>query len=490
MFRTLLIKEIQDAVNDFRILITMILCVILIPTGIYLASQEYVRKNQTYQQEQQAYYESNQGKIHGGFQAEGYRPPSPLSVFALGLEDFFPKNSRLSNNYSFSYERIPDVSEPLSTLFGKIDFIFAVSFVLSILALIFTFNAVSGEKEACTLRLVLANSVPRWQILLAKLFGRYLIFIVPFLTGIFLGLIVVQLSGNINLFITNILFSTLVIIGSSLLFLFIIFNLGILISVLTKQSITSLILQLFCWAFFFLIIPKVSPMIAEVIQPIKSRQIVNKEKDTIRQDLKNELNRKSSDLLKEIMNQNGVEFDNNLMTVWQSEAGSRAIKEYDKNEDKIQMEKEYEEKINSALGKIEQEYKTQLTRQQLLTMNFSRLSPLSCFTYLVTDLAATGPEEMNSFDKNSQKFLEFVKQEIYDDFYFKRYSWYGSYWGFDMKKEGTEDKKHDVPVMRDYRHTTLNQALKANWIDLVLLVFYGILFFAGSFVGFLRYDVR
>ena len=49
----------------------------------------------------------------------------------------------------------------LSSALGNLDFLFVVSTVFSLLALLFTFDAVAGEREAGTLRVTLANALPR-----------------------------------------------------------------------------------------------------------------------------------------------------------------------------------------------------------------------------------------------------------------------------------------------------------------------------------------
>ena len=68
----------------------------------------------------------------------------------------------------------------LSSALGNLDFLFVVSTVFSLLALLFTFDAVAGEREAGTLRITLANALPRDLFLWSKLIGGYIVFVVPF----------------------------------------------------------------------------------------------------------------------------------------------------------------------------------------------------------------------------------------------------------------------------------------------------------------------
>ena len=78
---------------------------------------------------------------------------------------------------------------------GHLNFLFVVSTVFSLLALLFTFDAVDGERETGTIRLTLANAIPRDRFLLGKLVGGYFVFVVPFLVSFLLGLLLLALQG-------------------------------------------------------------------------------------------------------------------------------------------------------------------------------------------------------------------------------------------------------------------------------------------------------
>ena len=72
------------------------------------------------------------------------------------------------------------IDNPLVQLYGNIDYLFIVSFVLSIFAFIFTFSGITGEKESGTLRLIVANNVSRSNVLVSKIAGPYMVFLAPF----------------------------------------------------------------------------------------------------------------------------------------------------------------------------------------------------------------------------------------------------------------------------------------------------------------------
>ena len=64
-------------------------------------------------------------------------------------------------------------------IFGSLDLAFIVKVVLSLFAILLTFDAICGEREGGTLKLVLSNAVPRDRVILGKLVGGFLALVVP-----------------------------------------------------------------------------------------------------------------------------------------------------------------------------------------------------------------------------------------------------------------------------------------------------------------------
>ena len=74
--------------------------------------------------------------------------PTPLSVFANGLADALPSYLGMTRNGVT--QGAPALVSSLSYLLGHLDFLFVVGTVFSLLALLFTFDAVcrGNEKRA------------------------------------------------------------------------------------------------------------------------------------------------------------------------------------------------------------------------------------------------------------------------------------------------------------------------------------------------------
>jgi len=485
MLKTLITKEITETILDLRFVVATLLCVVLIPLGMYVSLKDYEQRLQEYQTSVQQYEQrSKETMFSGDFGAEGYRPPSPLSVFSGGLKDKL--NMKVTTQYDGNYliENLSQDENPQAALFGKIDFAFIVGTVLSLLALIFTFRIVTGEKESGTLRLIVAGSVPRWKIIFSKIAGGYCIFLIPILLSFMFGLLFLNRSEVFSLSAQHYGTVFLVLIAA-LLFLFCIFSMGVLISVLTHSSIVSMIGVLFAWVLLVLVIPKMSPMIAQVVCPVQSRQVVDTEKALVLGEIRREKEKAEAELYKKVLAEAGLGVDRAFDD---SDETQQAQKQYD--EQKGPVLRQYQERMNKEARRIEENYTNQRRAQEAIAANLSRMSPVCCLAYALSELSGAGTSEMENFSKQAQQFQETVKQNYYDNFEFSEYRtenrWSGGYY----RKEGFDLDTFPVPHMSNYRHVALAGALSVCWLDIVLLVLFSVLFFAGAFVSFLRYDVR
>ena len=488
MFSTLLLKEIRESIQTSRFLIAAILCLLFLPMGMFVTARHYERQLSEYNDAVRLYIQTSEGRVGYGFQAEGYRPPSWKSIFSTGLEQYFPKKAVTSNSGRYTIINDVELSNPHSLLFGKIDYQFIVGFVLSLLALIYTFNSISGEKETGTLRLIISNAVSRSTILVSKILGNLIVFLAPFFVAMIIGFLILGFQKNIPLFTADSAVVILLIMLTTILFMAALFNLGVMVSSFTARSLTSMVTLLLIWAAMTLAIPKFSPMLAETLYPIKSPQVVRMEKENVRANIEKELDTRSRKMFEQIMTTHGADY-HQLSWPPRDAAAKQAFEQYDRDEETLR--KEYEERIITETSRIERDYANLSRKQEGIAVNLARISPLSCFTYVVTELSGTGLLELENFRNRAERFQEQVNKAIYNNYITKRYgNTSGSTAISTMNKEGFEDKRVPIPNMSDYRHVSAVEALRTVWIDILLLGMYALLFFAGAFVSFLRYDVR
>jgi len=486
MLKTLIRKEVTETILDLRFWVVTALFLILIPLGMYVSRKDYESRLANYQQEHGMYRE-HYGKDTGpDVEAQGFRPPSMLSIFALGLDPFMPDKAITSRSGLVRAAKEPGIDNPESLLFGKADYLFNVSFIVSLAALIFTFNRISGEREKGTLRLMVSGSIRRGEILLAKIVGNYLVLLVPFVIAFLAALIILNASFAISIRSSGFWLALTAIVLITLLFILVMVSLGICVSTLTHGSIASIMMLFLVWVMAVLGIPKMSPMIAEAVYPIESRNVVDLAERIAREDIEREFNEKKSDLFRRCRTEFGVTHDN-VSTRPSGEAEKKAYTKYD--QEVVALENERQRRIADATRKLEQDYRNKRNVQASLAVNLSRISPVSCYTYLISGISGTGTAEPDKFTENAERYQDEVKAAIYDNWIIKSYSLGHGRATSSDPVDGFDSSKASIPEMK-YEYTTLAEVLKSGWIDILLLFMFAILFFSVAFWRFNKYDVR
>jgi hypothetical protein len=245
---------------------------------------------------------------------------------------------------------------------------------------------------------MISNSTRRGEILLAKIVGNYLVLLVPFIIALLAALIILNTSSVIIVSSSEIWPALVVIILITLLFILAMVSLGICVSTLTQGSIASIMMLFLVWVMAVLGIPKMSPMIAEAVYPIESRNVINLAQTIAREDIETEFNEKKSELYRRCRSEFGITH-RNISSSPRDEAMKQANAKYDR--EVVALENERERRIANAVRKLEQDYRNKRSIQASLGVNLSRLSPVSCYTYLISGLARTGPVEPEKFTKNA-----------------------------------------------------------------------------------------
>jgi hypothetical protein len=147
-----------------------------------------------------------------------------------------------------------------------------------------------------------------------------------------------------------------------------------------------------------------------------------------------------------------------------------------------QLWRQYRHRIPIELEKIEAQYQNQLQATHTLTMVLSRLSCLSCYIYTIADLAGTGIHEPRNYMDNAKRYQDQISQLLYNNIIIAGNR---SYW------EKGFNPSH-VPTFPDmqYARPNLKTIISRRLWDVLLLVFYSVLFYSLAFFRLLKYDVR
>jgi ABC-type transport system involved in multi-copper enzyme maturation permease subunit len=204
-------------------------------------------------------------KAYSGYELNIDRPPNPLSIFNAGFD------KQLGNQVRVYHAFVPTLwdarrhgsDNPFLNIFTSIDLVFIFEVILSLIALLFAYDALAGERERGTLRLVLAQSVRRGHILLAKYISAMLCLFVPLLLSLFLAMILLTNNRFLSLSPDDFLRIGGIVL-TSLAYLSVFYLIGMLISEVSRRTSTALMFSMFIWGFLVLVYPN---MILAVMSP-------------------------------------------------------------------------------------------------------------------------------------------------------------------------------------------------------------------------------
>lgn len=478
-------KEIVTTVLDLRFVIASLLFLVLIPLGMYVSRKDYEQRLANYNLEHQMYRQKYGKEVSSSVEVQGFRPPSVLSIFALGLDHYIPDKIITSRSGIFRTTKNVRAGDSPSLLFGRMDLLFNVCFVASLVALVFTFSSISGERQSGTLKLMLSNPIPRSHILLSKITGNYVCLLIPFVMSLLIASIILELSQDISILLPPLYPSYLIILLVTLAFILTMVTLGVLISGMTQKPIISMTVSLFVWVIIVLALPKVSPMLARIIYPVETEQVVKFRKHMVLDDLQKTYIQESTQIHNKYQH-----IPEKLMISYFAGKGFHekyGLSEEEKSVLPLDVEltalrKKNQEQIDNKIGQIVRNHRNKMNKQNAIAMNISRLSPASCYTYLVSGLSNTGPREFKKFIENAQEFQDEVKKAIYDNYEKRATKSFG-------QTTTLRDPPETVPDMR-YRYANMTEILEAGLVDVILSISFTFLFFTLAFVTFSRYDVR
>ncbi len=264
MFLTLIRRELLDNLMTFRFAAAVVIMLLLVVANTLVLINDYELRladyNTAVETHRQELRLENKTYSDGMLSFWGTiivdRPPNPLSIFNTGLD------KRLGNEIKVSHIFTPTIwdankhaaNNPYFNILTSIDIVLIFQGILSLLALTFAYDAIAGEYEHGTLRLVLSHPVRRGYILFAKYIGAMVCLFVPLLMSLLLALILLTTSAMISLD-TNDFLRIGGIILTSLIYLSLFYLIGVLISAITRRTSTALILSMFVWGFLVLVYP-------------------------------------------------------------------------------------------------------------------------------------------------------------------------------------------------------------------------------------------
>ena len=494
MLWTIVRREITANILSFRFLMGLLIYFSLIVTNIFVLTRGYEDRLQSYQ----TAVRENEDKIR---QVKRYsefglthrlkrdRKPKLLSIFNEGVD------KRKGNTVTVAHGYVPAVAEQHGSdnsylnVFSSIDFTVICQVVMSLLALLFSYDAISREKEAGTLGLTLSCAVPRWTLLLGKYIAGMVSISFPLIASFVAGLLVIQFSPYVS-FNSSDWIRILLIFLLSMLYVSLFFIIGLFLSARTHRPSITLMLSMCVWVLFVLIVPNLTVLLVEHASPIQSEEPYKKQAG--------EQWKKFEAEVKDYLKKRGVEKPLDHANF--SGVGARSgTNDYDsgetvqvsgfQNDEGVSFAQEcygFKENLRAQYAdRIWQIRKAYLdenpNRQSLLALNISRISPAAVYYNAAAILAETDLGSFWRFMEQTRQYRREWVEYLRDEKIFASRRW------FTTEFKGPLDLSR-IPRFKE-QSEGIGGSLQRASFDIMMLAVLNILFFMGAFISFLRYDV-
>lgn len=247
MFKTIILKELFEHLKGYKFVIVFVSCFILLGFNHAVMYQDYKSK-----------LADHHLKFPLGKPIE--KMPEPLSIYVTGVNELTDRVIRLDDYGGLIDLNILNLSI-YRQYFPLIDFNYLVRIILSFLAIVVGFDAICGEKQRGTLKLLLSNEIPRNIVIWGKVTGCFITLIVPFVfTSIFYYIILAfqpdvhfSASDNIRLLLMMLL---------SIIYLSIFLIISVTVSASSSTIKVSVIKNFIIWTTLIFIIPNISSLVA------------------------------------------------------------------------------------------------------------------------------------------------------------------------------------------------------------------------------------
>jgi ABC-type transport system involved in multi-copper enzyme maturation permease subunit len=468
MLKDIIKKEILETITSPKFVFTFLLCAVLILLSVYTGIT-------TYRSEQKEYnaavalnkknLESQQNyQALAGLGSKINKPPHVLSTIASGVSEAVGRVASVNIAYDPNLVDSKYESNPVFSVFGALDLTFIVKIVLSLFAILFTYDAIVGEKERGTLKLTLSNRVPRDRLIMGKVVGGYISLLIPLIIPLILSMLILLVYPNVSL--TGQDWGRLLLMFLMFfLYLSVFFTLGLFVSARTNKSSTSFLVLLFIWVIFVTIIPKVSILAAAQLNPIPSVHEITAKKDSFLQQIQAESTKQYMDWIKA----------NTPKTPEDQKTFQDRFKKYLED-----LQQGASAKIDENNAALERDYQARKTSQERLAINISRISPASALMFSTMSLARTGLDDHEQFLASIRAykpgFTRWVNARMMKSINFST--------GEQAKVNLT-----DMPLHK-FEPESLSKSLARTLPDFGVMIVLIIVFFAAAYASFLKYDVR
>lgn len=476
MLKYIIIHEIADHVKSLRFMLTLTVVIVLFGVSAFLFVSDYHDYSHDYDQSRSEMLSqiSERASRNGGlfyitsFNYDSFwiqSRPNLLGFISEGQEHNLP------NAFQPSAFRVYGPTKHIRSNIllwrsDAIDWSFIIGVILSFVALILVYDGISGDREDGTLRLSLSNHVSRTTVLAGKFLGALSCIGSALAIGMLISVLIITTAGGIPLSLNDLTIIVSV-FALAIVYLSAFLMLGLFISTMVRESATSVVIALLCWALLVIVIPRSGGLVAARLRELPSwSDAIGNAYDQERETTKS-YNEKHPDLAS--IGTSGH---------WSpSEPLERAIV------------------MGDAWTNSFDAYRNGMIDQVETARKMTMISPYSAFTAALENCAESGIIHYRTFFGQVQNYRLAMKQYLLD-MYTLPLDW--NAWNSAYRTPEYAEKAQKlmqpvdpdgIPIFDDIRSSSIALMNGALPYALLLMLF-NLVFFSAAFVSFLRYDVR
>ena len=463
-------RELSNNLNSLRFALATVLLLGLMLTNAVVHLREHPERVQRYRESVSGHQNNIAAQASNSLydlaqKGPGYlyKKPSDLRFCAEGGEAFMSDRAQagyhrwstdtLKSFWILAYPSATPNRDNVRPDVTKVDWGFIIGYVLSLIALLFTYDSISGERERGTLRLTLSNPIPRHTVLIGKFLGAFISVSIPFVLAVLVNLLVISTSSGVHLDAEA--WGRLGIICCvAVLYTCLFLALGMLVSARVQRSAVSLVILLLVWVVFVVFMPSTLASIAGRSTSSGPTYDFSERSWKLHEELSSDYYsrryKEPEDSTK------GIEIDGEYVT-----------------KDAEQQEQLHEERLNRRIAEVH--------RARAIT----RISPVTIVQNLIESFAGTGFERHLQFLENVQIYVREFRTFIVDTDSADPESLhiFGVRTGMSQEPVSPEA----VPKFED----TLNLSKDFNTAatELLLLTLFVLVLLSGAYLAFVRVEV-
>jgi len=420
MIWTIARREISEALFTGRALLLFVIALALLGTGLYVMDRDYDARR------------ANYDVIRPDpTQPIAVAPPSPLSVFARGLDDAMGRSFEVSV-IGIDIGGSQASANPLFGLFPTPDWLYLFRVVFALVAFLFGFDLICGDKERGTLKLMVSSGASRGAIAVGKWLGGWLAFLTPIALATALWLVLARPVFGIALRGDD-WARILAFLALAAVYLSVCYAIAVAISALFHRSGTALVAALFTWVVVVFVIPSFGVLAARQIAHVRPLALVTAERSRI--------------------------FGSEMMRAYEERRAGRTGPVF--QEHWAEMHRRGEQVSDRVAGELGALART--------SASLVRLSPAGAFDGLATRMLGTSVVDEARLKRDVRRYTGAILPLV-----------------FESRNAGAEV---EYPAFTESR-ATLGRVLADGRADLAAIVVIGALATLVLFVALNRYDIR